>query len=99
MIRPARDGDGDESGVLRDEEDSIDRCVCGGAVVPEIGDEYALMTVSSAADDAVEAMLPRMFWTPVKGLAAEVFRREPSDGVSVTFAVRFRRYGFRLQIH
>jgi hypothetical protein len=65
---------------------------------PVTGEEIGLLTVSSAAADAVQAMLPKMFWTSEKGVAAEVFRREPNDDTTVTFAVRLRRYGFRFVV-
>lgn len=65
---------------------------------PVTGEEIGLLTVSSAAADAVQAMLPKMFWTSEKGVAAEVFRRDSNADTTVTFAVRLRRYGFRFVV-
>jgi hypothetical protein len=65
---------------------------------PVIGEELALITVNASAADSVEALLPATVRTGVRGVVAEVFRREPNDDRTVTFAARIRRYGFRFVV-
>ena len=65
---------------------------------PVIGEELALITVNASAADSVEALLPATVRTGVSGVVAEVFRREPNDDRTVTFAARIRRYGFRFVV-
>jgi hypothetical protein len=65
---------------------------------PVIGEELALITVNASAADSVEALLPATVRTGVRGVVAEVFRREPNEDSTVTFAARIRRYGFRFVV-
>lgn len=58
------------------------------------GDEYAFVTVSAAAADQVEKMLPKAVRT-ADGLRANIVRRPAVDD-TVTFAGCFEKYGLML---